>query len=194
MKNPVQLLNDASSISLKNLTNAIGYSLPIKTGSEITDKVDEFVSKRAKLNSTFFQVPIVLRLSTEPEDGGFKFPLDPVVSISGKNIITRRYVNKSSRPGSVKEQWSQDDWDITISGVLTSDQDDDYTVEEFLQSLKKYCDAKESVAIVCGYLNEVYNINYITIESYDFPFTKGIQNQSFTLKCYSDESYNLLIE
>jgi hypothetical protein len=60
--------------------------------------------------------------------------------------------------------------------------------------LREYLEAAESVHIVCDLLNNVFEITRIAIESYDFPFTKGIENQAFTIKAYSDDNYQLLEE
>ena len=119
-------------------------------------------------------------------------PVDPLVSVSEKNIIARRYVAKSERRGSIKERWSMDDYEITISGVLMTDADN--TLAHYIQQLRHYCEAKESVVVVCDMLNSLYDVTRVSIESCDYPFTKGEENQMFTIKAYSDDLYDLLTE
>ncbi|MBP5583286.1 MAG: hypothetical protein J6X43_04960 [Bacteroidales bacterium] len=119
----------------------------------------------------------------------YTFPIEPLVSVSGKNNIVRRYVAKSHRHGSIKELWSHDDYTITIGGVLTVD-------SQFceLKDMIECCMAEESIKMICPYTQEAFGITHIAIESYDFPFTKGTENYQFTIKGYSDEAYSLLEE
>ena len=144
----------------------------------------------SNLGDNFFQCPLSFMI-----DGvEWRLPVDPLVSVSGKNVIKRRYVAKSSNRGSIKECWSQDDYDVNISGVIIAE--DAVKLVEHLSNLRKVCNMAESVEIVSEFLNNpsTFGINRIAIESYDFPFTKGLENQSFTIKAYSDDSYMLLEE
>ena len=96
--------------------------------------------------------------------------------------------------GSIKETWSQDDYEITISGIL---QGEDLFKDKdtgHIATLRKYLEAQEAIHITCDLLNNVFDIQRICIESYDFPFTKGLENQAFTIKAYSDDNYQLLEE
>ena len=142
------------------------------------------------LGSFMFQAKVDLRLENEPESAKFTLPFDPIISVSGQNKITRRYVAKSKTKGSIKELWSQDDYNISISGVLCGDENTG--INEYINKLQKYCEAKESIHITNDILNNGFRINRIAIESYDFPFTKGLEYQSFSIKAYSDDACNLL--
>ena len=177
----IQILNNKKSISL-NSRMALGFSFPpILPLKEIGTRI---------LGATTFQAPVKLRLETAPESDTFLLPVDPVIGINGRNVITRRYVAKSKSRGSIKELWSQDDYDISISGVLCEDKDK--SLNDYLKLLQKYCNANESIHITCDVLNNGLGITRIAIESYDFPFTKGKEYQSFSIKAYSDESFQLL--
>lgn len=121
----------------------------------------------------------------------FKLPVDPVVGFSSKNIIKRRYVAKKKTRGSVKEWWSMDDWEITITGVII--EDDAELRNEYLRKLRELCEVPCSIPVVCEVLNEM-DIHYLAIESYEFPHTAGEENQAFVFKCYSDDTYDLLVE
>ncbi len=204
MNNPVKVIKDATSFSLANFQNALGYAVtPYLTEvNEVTSEV--YNNVLSKLNESYFQMPLTFysednseqkkdsnaELSDDGVSGGFTLPFDPIISLSSKNIITRRYVNKPQRRGSIKERWSRDDWEINISGMLISE--DTNELEGYENRLLYYCNAKESLKVDCKVLNE-FGIEKVSIESYDFPFTKGVNNQAFTLKCYSDNDYTLLI-
>jgi len=201
---PVKLINEKTNLALK-ITNALGYNMPppfLFGKSVVVDPAlhswdyneDEFNAKYGdNFEGTLFLVPVKLRLEKENKDTeGYRLPLDPLISISGKNIIRRRYVAKSKMRGSIKETWSQDDYEITIAGLLQADDQD--ALGRHISRLKKYLEVAESVHIVCNLLNNVFAITRIAIESYDFPFTKGVENQAFTIKAYSDDNYQLLEE
>lgn len=132
-------------------------------------------------------------LSFRNDDTGewWKFPLEPVISISGGNNIVKRNVLKVDaadieRRGTVKELWSQNDYEITISGVLTADTDTWELPEEHLSTLRSFCEGRKTVAVASPIFT-VYNIRQIAIESFEFPFTKGMNNQMFTIKAVSDD-------
>lgn len=203
MTNPVDFIHEETNLA-KHVTNALGYAQPmvlpfkdivIVSGKQINVGSNPAVEAEAReglanLGDNFFQCPLSFMI-----DGvEWRLPVDPLVSVSGKNVIKRRYVAKSSNRGSIKECWSQDDYDVNISGVIIAE--DAVKLAEHLSNLRKVCNMAESVEIVSEFLNNpsTFGINRIAIESYDFPFTKGLENQSFTIKAYSDDSYMLLEE
>ena len=203
MTNPVDFIHEETNLA-KHVTNALGYAQPmvlpfkdivIVSGKQINASSNPAVEAKAReglanLGDNFFQCPLSFMI-----DGvEWRLPVDPLVSVSGKNVIKRRYVAKSSNRGSIKECWSQDDYDVNISGVIIAE--DTEKLAEHLGNLRKVCNMAESVEIVSEFLNNpsTFGINRIAIESYDFPFTKGLENQSFTIKAYSDDSYMLLEE
>jgi hypothetical protein len=118
----------------------------------------------------------------------FTFPIDPILSVSLKNVITRRQVSKGKQRGSIKERWTEDDADISISGVFI-DKDGYYPAE--VEQLRAFMG--KQITVLNTFLNEK-DINQIVIESIDFPHTKGIENQTFEIKAYSDDVFQLLIE
>lgn len=133
-----------------------------------------------------------LRLKLKNDAGWFTFPLEPLVSLSGKNILIRRNVAKASGKGSVKERWSQDDYQVTIKGVITGGDESKFPAAEF----RRLCDilnAPEPVE-VDHEIMLIFGIKYLAFESFSFPHTKGLNNQNFELKAYSDEPAELLIK
>ncbi|MDR0206041.1 MAG: DUF6046 domain-containing protein [Bacteroidales bacterium] len=198
---PVRVVNEKTNLAMK-ITNALGYNTPpsfLFGKSVVLDpelnksdySKDRFDAKYGKnFESTLFLVPVKLRLNSESENAGFQLPLDPLISISGKNIIRRRYVAKSKMRGSIKETWSQDDYEITIAGLLQNEEQG--CLNDDIITLREYLESAESIHIICDLLNNVFDIRRIAIESYDFPFTKSVENQAFTIKAYSDDNYQLL--
>lgn len=133
----------------------------------------------------------------------FLLPYEPMISIHGRNNIIRRNVakmkpaNGNSIGGSIKERWTQDDYEITITGVLigailTGSVAQCYPKEDFT-SLKAYLTAAKRIGVECEPL-QLLGINYIVIESFSFPFTKGENVQAYEIKAYSDFDYKLLLD
>lgn len=138
-----------------------------------------------------------LKMKWASEAAWWQFPIEPVVTINCKNNIVKRNVLKVSnvdveRRGTVKELWSQDDYEISLSGVFIST--DGNLPEADLRKLRAYCEARESVEVQSP-LFTLFNIRRMAIEDYQFPFTKGLENQMFSIKASSDDfdEKNLLI-
>lgn len=213
MTTPVQTLYDKTSIALKS-QRAFGFAMPpfiplkqtvrviknaeggydfieLAAGKQQTHTADADLQNRLKkglVSRTNFIVPVTLITDTIT----YTFPLDPIISLQGKNIIVRRYVSKRKYGGSIKERWSQDDWELTISGTIIGEAEH---VGEHVKTIHKICsESKQGVEISCDFINDYVGINRIAIESFDFPFTKGVENQDLIIKAYSDDVYNLLIE
>lgn len=136
--------------------------------------------------------PIRLKLQSDNENDYWLLPVEPLITVSGKNIIIKRNVAKSNNRGSIKERWAQDDYQITIEGLFTTIDSTDYP-ENDLKKFKRLCEAKEPIDVLSP-LFEIFGINRIVIENYELPFTKGPENQSFSIKALSDDDWELLIK
>lgn len=185
--------NDDMNLALNELgLHAQCYALPFGMPLKYVPKV-KTVSKEeiedTGLGVELNQAPLTLRR----EDGtAYVFPLDPIMAVNGKNVITRRYVAKGSLKGSVKESFSQDDFEITITGVLIGSDAD--KLNNMVQQLKEMCESGETLQVESDWLIDGFGVTRLVVESFQFPHTKGLTNQAYTLKCYSDDSINLLEE
>ena len=149
-----------------------------------------------------------LSLSIDEGATWFRLPYEPLISISGKNVIAKRRVAKSENNvttdlkageffGTVKERWSQDDYEITITGVLMGSIlkgtfEDCFPRADF-EKLKKILTHSKHIKVKCAPF-ELLGINSIVIDDFSLPFTKGENVQAYEIKCCSDFSYNLLME
>lgn len=137
-------------------------------------------------------VPMRMPLQVREEGGEwYLLPVEPLISVTGRNIITRRQVAKGKARGSIKERWTQDDYQVKISGVLISYTENRYPSED-VEKLRRLCEA--SSLEVENPLLYLFGINKIVVESYDFPFTSGLQNQAYEISAYSDDIYKLLLK
>lgn len=133
-------------------------------------------------------MPLSLRLDAEGAEE-WLLPEEPMISITGQNIITRRHVSKGRLRGSIKERWTQDDYTVKIEGLLLG-RDGRYPKKD-VEQLRRYCEAGK-VKVLCPLL-EIFGITQIAIESWDIPFTSGTTNQNYEITAYSDDIYKLLI-
>lgn len=132
-----------------------------------------------------------LEISLVDQEDWWLVPIEPLITLTGRNIIVRRQVSKGKIRGSIKERWTQDDYQVKIEGAMMDLKRDDYPRDD-VQKLRNFCEAAK-LKVRCP-LFEIFSINQIVVESYDFPFTKGIQNQQYTINAYSDDTYKLLLK
>lgn len=144
-------------------------------------------------------VPMVLPVTIGyqwDKENAFLLPVEPLVSIQGRNNIKRRYPKKASadrsRRGSVKEYWMQDDYSVRIQGVFLHANSNTYPADN-VSRLREFCEAGETLYIKCPLL-ELFNIDGFVIENYEIPFTAGTNTQAYNITGYSDDIQTLLVE
>jgi len=137
---------------------------------------------------------VPLRFKLKTESAYWLFPIEPMISVDSKNIIAKRNVaKKRDGGGSIKEYWTQDDWQVNINGIFSDTAWGLNWPLDDVKELLKYCTAKEPIEVACTPLLEL-GITHIVIEEYELPFTKGQENQNFTIKAVSDKSWDLFIK
>lgn len=130
-------------------------------------------------------------LALRREDGSaYRFPIDPVIGVSGKNVIAKRQVSKGSQYGTVKESWSVDDWSVTVNGVLIGC--DAEELNRQVSELVAVAESGETLKIENEWLNRGIGVTQVVVESLSLPHTKGLTNQAYSLKLVSDYSAEIL--
>jgi len=166
----------------------------IKQAGQINGNVVE-AAAGDKIEQTIFGTPQVmpLKMKLKTESDYWLLPVEPMISIDGKNILIKRNVAKRKKGyGSIKEYWTQDDWTINVQGLLTNPGSEDFPANAQKQ-LIKYLTAQEPLDVLCpGF--ERLSISKIVIESYSLPFTKGPENQNYSFVAYSDNEWSLLLK
>ena len=165
-------------------------TIPDSSEFNVETMTDEELEDVVRTNAR--GIPMVLPLRFQLEESGSKewlFPLEPMISLNGQNILTRRHVSKGTIKGSIKERWTQDDYTVRIEGLLMGE--DGKYPEEDVSRLKAFCDAGHVKAL--NPLLEIFGISQLAIESWDIPFTSGTTNQNYTIQAYSDDIYKLLL-
>ena len=165
-------------------------TIPDSSEFNVETMTDEELEDVVRTNAR--GIPMVLPLRFQLEESGSKewlFPLEPMISLNGQNILTRRHVSKGTIKGSIKERWTQDDYTVRIEGLLMGE--DGKYPEEDVSRLKAFCEAGHVKAL--NPLLEISGISQLAIESWDIPFTSGTTNQNYTIQAYSDDIYKLLL-
>ena len=116
-------------------------------------------------------------------------PQEPMITITGQHILSKRQVAKGKIRGSIKERWTLDDYSIRIEGVIIG-VDGRYPKAE-VQRLKEYLEAAK-VSAYCPVF-ELFGITRIVFESWEFPHTSGEANQNYSIQALSDDTYKLLL-
>ena len=173
----------------------LGYMSAAKTiadssGFDVENMSDAELEDVVRTNAT--GVPMVLPLRFQLEESGAQewlFPMEPMISVNGQNILVRRNVSKGKIRGSIKERWTQDDYSVRIEGILMG-MDGKYP-EADVAKLRSFCEAGHVKAL--NPLLEIFGISQLAIESWDIPFTSGTINQNYTIQAYSDDIYKLLL-
>ena len=179
--------------------------LPFRNSEGITEVTPEEYLNLWESDKAVSEEQQFFPMSLSIDEGAtfFRLPYEPLISISGKNVIAKRRVAKWSEDkkdqltGTIKERWSQDDYEITITGVLMGalikgNYADCFPRDDFDKLKKVLTNAKE-IRVKCPPL-ELLGINYIVIDDFSFPFTKGENVQAYEIRACSDFSYNLLMQ
>lgn len=165
-------------------------TIPDSSGFDVETMSDAELEDVVRTNAT--GVPMVLPLRFQLEESGAEewlFPMEPMISLNGQNILVRRNVSKGRIKGSIKERWTQDDYSVRIEGILLGT--DGKYPDADVAKLRSFCEAGHVKAL--NPLLEIFGISQLAIESWDIPFTSGTINQNYTIQAYSDAIYKLLL-
>lgn len=175
--------------------------LPIRsTDSNVSSVNDDrdlelwMEEKQISEENQFF--PLSFR-SSKDEGNWWLLPWEPMITISASNVIAKRRVAKAGKNqiGTIKERFSTDDYQITITGALIGNKMLGKPAETYprfeMEKLRDYLLTAEAIEVKCEAL-QILNINKIVIEEMSFPFTKGENVQAYEIKAVSDFPYNLI--
>ena len=126
------------------------------------------------------------------DEANENFVIDTVlIDVSQQKQIIK--TNIQGVAGTVKEYISKGDYQITIRGALVSESSVKYPTEQVHQ-LKEYLEAEVSVGVASRFLDDIFDIQNIVVESFSFPQTEGSQNQQlFEISAISDDPIELTV-
>ena len=125
-------------------------------------------------------------LATTTENIEHYFPIDTCLfTVSQEKNIVKTAIQ--GRNGTIKEYIGDGDYSISIKGIITGF-NKIYPQNEVMNLLLFLQQPKE-LAIEVPYLNELFGITHLVVESYELPQEEGGQSyQSFTINAVSDET------
>lgn len=135
------------------------------------------------------KMPVFLGLDLTGANA-FMLPYGAKVNMRGVNEVVRRSVARRADAGTVKELWTAGDWEITLTGVLMSDDDGKGQTwpENDVRELLKICQERQAVYLNCQ-KTAAAGIDRWVITSYELPETPGDGNQEFRIVGFSDKLY-----
>lgn len=119
-----------------------------------------------------------------------QLPNEPLISISGQKNVVKTAIDGVK--GTFKEGFSIDDYTITIRGLaIQPDLQSEEYPELLVRKIRKICEIQGSLKVVNDLL-QMFGINRLVIESYDFPDFPGAPSvQPYVLQCVSDQEFEL---
>ena len=165
------------------------YQVPEGQTYDFSSMTREEALEVLAVNALGMPMEFPLELQVEGEDW-WRLPFEPLIGVTGKNIIIKKQVSKGAVRGSIKERWCQDDYAISVSGLLIGT-DGKYPKEDVMK-LRRCCEAAK-LKVRCP-LFELFSINRLVVESFEFPETTGLANQAYKISAVSDDMYRLLLK
>ena len=142
----------------------------------------------ATVKSTGVVMECPVRLGSKADYSDLKaLPIEPMVSVRGKNVVAIRTVAKKVGGGSVKEKWATDDYEITISGKLYSGQEGVFP-DEWVAWMKGLFEANKSV-LIASKLTQGLNITHMAVLDWTLSETPGVAWQSYSIRGVSDDPF-----
>ncbi|WP_051269760.1 DUF6046 domain-containing protein [Flavobacterium suncheonense] len=195
----IQRLNLVQNELSKRVLPAIPF-LPVKNETVIAQaKYDQsFNPWMASAPISEEQQFFPLSFSFTENGEKWTFPFEPMLSISsGNNVVERNVAKQDNMIGTVKERWSQKDFEISITGALIGSmmkgQPQDCYPVEMMSRLFEFLKHRKEI-FVYSFPLETLGITKVVIYDYSFPFTKGENVQAYDIKVKSDFAYNLLVK
>lgn len=182
---------EPEELNTRSIINNASYGELAKIEQEQLDTV------KYTLFNTPMCFPLSVKRSSQKNSEWWLLPVEPIISIHSSNDVIRRKVAKVSaglnrRRGTIKERWAQDDYSISIEGILTRWDEWKYPTQD-VQRLRQIMEAREPIDVQCA-LFEIVGVGRIVIDSFKLPFTKGEENQAYSIEAFSDDDWDLLIK
>lgn len=143
--------------------------------------------------SLFWNVPVFADIVLSDMAGSITVQLLQALCFVGrrKKII---HTDIMGRDGSIKEYITNGDYEINIKGSFANREMNQYPLEE-MSNLVSLCNINEAINVTSDYIEGVYGICNIVIESIDVRPEEGMQNMlMFDIKAISDQAVELTVD
>ncbi|NME69005.1 DUF6046 domain-containing protein [Flammeovirga aprica] len=181
-----------ADFNINNLTGGLYPTFAKKSAEESVNLLTRVKNGETRI-SEIFDTELYMPVKLDGED----LPLEPIITISSRKVIKRTGINRSKKRGTVKELFMEDDYVISIQGLLMDNTNSGFEPaykvmskrfpEQSFKTLRAICEKQQAVKIE-SMVTSLLNIEYIAIETYSFPGQKGTPDrQAYTIKGYSDQ-------
>ena len=120
---------------------------------------------------------------------GYQLPIEPKISVRGRNVIAENLIAKNKDAGVVAEFWQTDSYEVEIKGTLIGE-DASNQADADIQAIANKCTLHKKLEVNSPFLT-FFGIQYIVVKDWDFPFTDGENNQDYTIKGISIKPFDL---
>lgn len=163
-----------------------------KTKYDTASSVDYKFKEKTSYINTPIQQPLHIQISAKGQPVEmYLFPNEPIVELQSSKKIIETDLDGNS--GTFKEIYSLGDYAITIRGVAVNenhDEAEDYP-EEIVRKFRIINELKHHLE-VRGVLFTIFNIKYLTINSFDLKrITGAIGMQPYEFTATSDKVFDL---
>lgn len=138
-----------------------------------------------------FNTPIFINMAlVDPADPFNRLQLDTVlIELFRAKTIIKTSIN--GRDGTVKEYISNGDWELIIRGLVADNSPQKYPQEQ-VATMLDLLNKNEALKVSSHYLNDIYKIDSIVVDSFSFPQRPGFLNtQLFEIRASSDTPIEL---
>lgn len=120
----------------------------------------------------------------------YQLPNEPIMSIKGSKALKLTAIRRLRGTGTVKEERSLNDYEITIRGLAINEEANEYP-EAQIREIRSICE-QNGVVYLTSYFSRLFNINKVSIKDYDFPRfpTNSIRVQPYVINCVSDMDFD----
>jgi len=126
--------------------------------------------------------------------GDFLLPNEPTMTITAQKLIVKTGLVGSKRRGSVKELIRQEDYAVTIRGIMINQESRTVYPEDQLKQIHEAFLINESLPVESA-ITRLLGISRLTLERFSLPEMVGVQHaQAYELVCISDEDFELNID
>ncbi|MBL7879175.1 MAG: hypothetical protein JNN23_04845 [Chryseobacterium gambrini] len=145
------------------------------------------ISRELLTNGQYFQ-----QLTLSYGSKKYKFPNEPLISLSQTKTIVETATVGKYRRGTVKEYICTEDYQLTIRGVCINEEvedRDEYPTEQ-VELLHELFKINDSVEVEENLFLELFDIQNIVLKTFDLDEMAGEQGQQrFTMTAVSDQPF-----
>lgn len=186
-------------INISNLMQSVfgtrGYQVSFQNGPPASgplfdpSSVPTIQATPAALQTSLLGTPIYEIITLAAEGKEYTLPNAPLVDILQSKRIEKTYM--AGRDGSVKEFIYEDDFVITIRGIIINPDSADLQPIDEIEELYSFFKFNKSLQVDSALLNALGIFN-IVVESLELPDVQGAPAiQPFVLNCLSDIPFEI---